>query len=399
MKLTKEKRLLMWTILLIAMVQMPSLALSPSINQINQVFFDGNNLSRVQTVMQLPNFISPFVTLLMAWLLGKNKFSKKFVIVFGLFLVAATGTLSFLLHSKFWHLAILTSLLGLGLSGFISTATSLLVDFFTNEERQMISGYQTSFINGGGILMSFCGGILATRVWYGGFTMLLVALPVAILGLIAIPGGKAEKTSAQAEEKKKSSRLPGDVFIYAGFIFFFMLTYSVLGSNLSTHIAQSGLGNSAVSGYVMATQMCGGVITGFFFGRLSKKLGDYTVAVAFTVIFIGMLILSLFPHSLVMTFIAMFISGSAMSLTLPQCLFSSSKYVDASNSALSASITSCVAPSFGGFFSAIIYTNLTTALFGESTVMRYRFVGFVSLGLAVIVAIVVTLHNKKGNNA
>ena len=57
-----NKKFLMWSILLIAMVQMPNLALSPGIHQIHQVFSD-KSLSTIQTVMNLPSFISPFVTI------------------------------------------------------------------------------------------------------------------------------------------------------------------------------------------------------------------------------------------------------------------------------------------------------------------------------------------------
>ncbi len=386
--------MLMWTILLIAMVQMPSLALSPGINQIKTTVFPDKALSTIQTVMQLPNFISPFVTILTAYLIGKSILSKKTVIVTGLFLVAATGILATLCHSQFWHYILLSCCLGLGLSGYISTASSLIVDQFTPEERQKISGFQTSFVNGGGILMSLCGGLLATLVWFGGYLMLLVALPVGLLALKTIPAGKMNAKIDDEEKTGKSKiKLNPSVFMYGAFIFVFMLVYNVLGSNLSTHIA--GIGNTSIAGYCTAVQMCGGVICGLFFSKLSKKFGDYTTCFAFCAIFIGMTLLSLFQNSLPMVFLAVFISGSAMSMMLPQCLFSVSKIVDKNTSALATSITSCIAPSFGGFFSAIVFTNLTTKLFGESTVMRYRFVSFVALACAVIICVIVTIRRKK----
>ncbi len=393
-KLGKDKTLLMWTILLIAMVQMPSLALTPSINQINTQVFPGTKLSTIQTVMQLPNLISPFVTITTAYFIGKGWLSKKGVIITGLFLVAFTGALSLVCHTQFWHLCLLSCCLGLGLSGYISTASSLIVDYFTLDERQVISGYQTSFINGGGILMSLCGGLLATLMWYGGYLMLLLALPVGLLALRAIPGGKSEKGGASGREKRKAGiHIHSDVFLYGGFIFVFMLVYNVMGSNLSTHIA--GIGNTAAAGYATAIQMCGGVICGLFFGKLSKKFGDYTACFAFIAIFIGMMILSFFQNSLPMIFIGVFIAGTAMSMMLPQCMFSVSKVVNEQSSALATSITSCIAPGLGGFFSAMVFTNITEALFGDSTVLRYRFVSFVALACAAVIFAIVTARKKK----
>lgn len=394
--MSKEKKLLMWSILLIAMVQMPSLALSPSINVIYDTVFGKKwSLSTIQTVMQLPNLISPFVTLTTAYLIGKGIISKKTVIVSGLFLVAFTGVLSLFCNTEFWHLVLLSICLGLGLSGYISTASSLIVDHFSEAERQAISGYQTSFINGGGVLMSLCGGLLSTViVGFGGFLMLLVALPVGLLAVKAIPSGKK---AAKSNTKKEKVHIHGDVFLYGSFIFVFMLVYNVIGSNLSVHIAD--IGGSDVAGYCTAVQMLGGALLGIVFGKLSKKFGDYTASFAFLAIFIGMTLLSLFPKSLPMTFVAVFISGTAMSLMLPQCLFSVSKVVNSASSALATSITSCIAPGGGGFFSAMVFTTITQKLFGDSTVLRYRFVSFVALGCAIIVFAIVTYRNKKAKLA
>ena len=388
----KRKRFLMWSILLIAMVQMPNLALSPSINQINTMVFPDKGLSTIQTVMQIPNLISPFITISVAWLISRGLMTKRVSIIGGLFLVAATGALALIFNTQFWHLILLSCCLGLGLSGYISAASSLIVDNFNEGERQMISGYQTSFINGGGIIMSLCGGLLGTLMWYGGYMMLLLALPVAIIALFAIPKVPRQRKTEDGV-KAGSTRLHSDVFMYGAFIFVFMLVYNVIGSNLSTHL--SGMGNSAVSGYATAIQMCGGVVCGLFFGRLSRKIGDYTTVLSFLVIFIGMTLLSLFPNSMAVTCVAVFIAGMGMSLMLPECMFSVSKVVTPQTSALATSITSCICPSFGGFFSAMVFTNITTKLFGPSTVMRYRFVSFVALGCAVIVFIIVTYRKNR----
>ena len=390
-----NKRFLMWSILLIAMVQMPSLALMPGIHQIHQVFSD-RSLSTIQTVMNLPNFISPFVTITASILIGKGLLTKKSIIVTGLFLVALTGVLSTFANTQFWHLVLLSCVLGLGLSGYISNASSLIIDNFTIEERQKISGYQTSFINCGGILMSLCGGLLATIAWYGGYLMLLVALPVAIVAILAIPnlrmGAKAKDADRDAGTEK--IRLHTDILLYGVLIFVFMAVYNVVGANASTHLATQGLGNSSVSGYITAIRMLGGVICGLFFSKLSRKLGDFTTVLAFLVVFFDMTMLSV-AKSIVTVIIGEIIGGMGLSLMLPQCLFSVSKVVNKQSSAVATSITSCIAPSFGSFFSPLIFTNLTTALYGESTVLRYRFVSFVALACAVIVGIIFAIRKKR----
>ena len=399
--MTKQKKFLMWALLLVAAVQMPALALSPGINQIATTVFPDQSLATIQTTMQLPNLISPFLTIFFAFLIGKGKASKRFFIIAGLFVVGFTGALALVWHTYFWQFAALSIILGIGLSGYISNATSLIIDNFTDDERQYISGYQTSFINGGGIIMSLCGGALAGLMWYGGYLMLLLAAVVGVICLFAIPKHsmleKAPETEAAAETVSdagvRRGKLHPDVFFYSAAIFIFMLIYCVGGSNISTHLAP--LGNTGLAGIATAIQMAGGVVCGLFFGKLSRKLGDIMMSLSFVMIFIGFMILSLFPSSIVMSFVGVFISGMAMSMMLPQCMFSTSKVVDESTSALATSLTSCIAPSFGGFFSAMIFTNITEALYGDSTVLRYRFTAVVAVIMAVITFVIVTRRMRR----
>lgn len=389
-----DKKKIMWAVLLIAAVQMPNLALSPSIHQINTVAFPNSSLALVQTVMQMPNIISPVVSLLTALLISRGIVSKKTVIVSGLFLVGFTGILSLLAHSQFWHLWLLSCCLGLGLSGFVSTASSLIYDYFNSDERRMISGYQTSFINGGGILLSLCGGVLASLCWYGGYLMLMLALPVGLYAAYAIPNRKAA-VPAKSEPGSKTRRtgLHTDVFMFGGFIFVLMMVYNVIGSNISTHISK--MGNSTVAGYTMAVQMAGGAICGIFFGKLSKKIGEFTSCLAFAAVGICMMLLSFFPSSLPVTFIAVFIGGTALSLMMPTIIFSVSKVTDETTSALATAITSCICPGLGSFLSAVVFTNLTTKLYGDSTAMRYRFVGCVALVCAAAVFAIITIRTRR----
>jgi MFS family permease len=387
----------MWSLLLIAMVQMPSLALSPGINQIKTTVFADQSLSAIQTAMQLPNLISPFVTITLAFLIGKGILTKRASCIAGLFIVGFTGALAMVAHTQFWQLCMLNIILGLGISGYISNATSLICDNFTEDERQFISGYQTSFINGGGIIMSLCGGALAGLMWYGGYLMLLLAIPVAVIALFAIPKVKPQRSEKKTKKTNKLEKLHPDVFLYSGAIFFFMLVYNVGGSNISTHLAS--LGDTTLSGIATAIQMAGGVVCGLFFGKLSGKLGDRMMSLAFCSIFVGFMILSLFPSSIVMSFVGVFVTGTAMSMMLPQCMFSTSKVVNENTSALATSLTSCIAPGFGGFFSAMVFTNITQALYGDSTVLRYRFAAIVALVFAAGLFVLVTYRAKRSKKA
>jgi MFS family permease len=391
LKLDKKKRILMVTILIIALVQMPSLALTPAINVIQTKAFPDRSLSQVQSAIALTSLVSPLTSILAAFLINRGKATKKGVVVFGLCCLSMTGLLALLFHSDYWQLFMYSIVLGTSTGFFMTNNFGLLFDNFEDRERQVITGYQTSCINVGGILISLTGGVLATMMWYGGYLIFLIGLPIAVLAFFTVPNYKSPAASGLAggEAKKK---LNPRIFYYSVLACIFMAIYGVCSNNISTHIAN--LGDSAMSGIAVAVQMGGGVVSGFFFGRLSEKFGDMVMVIACAFVFVGYMLLTLFVASLAMIFVAVFITGLSLSLMLPRCIYSVSTLVDANTSATATVIVSSVAPSLGGFLSPLVFTNLTEALFGESTVKRFLFVGLVALAYGVVIALITLTRAK-----
>ena len=388
----KQKKRLMWTILIVAFVQMPSLALTPGINQMRTNAFSNYSLGMVQTALAFASLTQPVAAFLSAFLVNRGLVTKKSVIIFGLCLLAVTGVTAILLHTAFWHLILLSIFLGASTGCFVSNMFGLIFDYFEPSERQFLTGYQSSVINAGGITMGLVGGLLATFMWYGGYLVLLIGLPAMVLVCLTVPNHR--NPVARSEGKKAKGRLNPRIFYYCAIAFLFMMTYTACGSNLSTHIAS--IGNSATSGVAVAFQMGGGVVSGIFFDKLSRKAGDYSLSIGLGAMFIGYMILSLFSKSLVLTFVAVFVAGLSLSIMLPHCIYVVSTLVDDSTSSSTATaLISIAAPSMGSFMSPIIITNVTTALFGESTVARYRFIGFFVLVLAILLAVLTTLDKRK----
>jgi len=397
----------MWTILIIAFIQMPGLALTPGINQIRTTAFPSLSLGLVQTALASASLTQPLAAFGSAMLINRRIVTKKAVLVFCLCLLAANGALALLFNTEFWHLFMLSVVLGISTGCLISNMFGLLFDNFDPAERQWIAGYQSAVINAGGIVMSLVGGLLATFMWYGGYLVLFVGLPAAALVMYTVPNYKvpaADSGSSPAANRgnspaadsragKPSRKLNPKIYYYCVIAGLFMMTYSVCGANLSTHIA--GIGDSATAGIAIAFMMGGGVVSGILFDKLSKKAGDYSISFAFTTIFIGYMMLSFSAASLVLVFISVFIVGMSLSIMLPRCIFMVSTLADdPSTSQTATALVSTVAPSTGAFISPIIITNLTTALFGESTSARYRFVSILVLAFALIVAFL-TMRGKE----
>lgn len=363
---------------------MPIMALNPAISFIKNNVFTERTLSEIQTAITSLNLVVMLGALLAAFIVTRGIMSKKAVVISGLFIFGATGLAALILHDRFWNIWLFSVLLGLGSGFFVSTLTSVLFDSFSEKELRTASGLQASAVNVGGIAYGALGGILTTVLWYGGYLLVLVALPVAVLAIFAIPGKKAHIVLSETRQHGTKTKMPLDVFYYSLITFLFFMIYIACGTNISTHLSEANIGNPAIAGMASAIQMAGGVTAGLFFGKLSTKFKDMLLPMAFLIVFVGLTILNVGQASLTLNFLGVFIVGLSLSLVFPQCIFAASQYVDSTNSSAATSLVQAIAPGIGGFVSPLILTNLTIALGGESTQFRYQFVGFFALALAAL---------------
>ena len=378
------------TIYLVAMFQMPQLALSPMVNRLKTVVFPELPLATIQTAMVLSSLASLVASLTAASIVKTGRLRKKWVVVFGLCCLGAAGVLSTVLHSEFWHLCLLNILVGVATGCYLSTMTSVMIDQYPQNTVRGMTGVQTTFMEAGGIIISLVGGALISRIWYGGYLVMLVGIPLAILAVIHVPS-----YSSRDDSPRTGLHIPGWVIYYAVVMFIFQITYGVCGSNISVHLAAAGIDDPRVSGYATAIQMAGGGVAGLIFGKLSSKLGDGMISLAFLLMFVGYSMVNLFQHSLVLVFVGMFLIGASFSVNAPQCVVAISKRVDSRTSALPTAIIASLAPCVGGFLSPVVFTNVTEALYGSSTNARYQFTAFASLAMCVIF-LVLTLRNVSG---
>ncbi|MCL2227841.1 MAG: MFS transporter [Oscillospiraceae bacterium] len=386
-----NSRALMIVLLLIALIQMPQGAIMPAIEHISTEVFYEHSLQSVQTAMGLISFFSVATGVIGAMVIKFGLASKKFITLLGMAFISAAGVTAFFLNDAFWHLWFLNILIGAGMGLCIPNSQSIMFDNFDEAKRQFMSGMTSAFLSVGGVVMSVAGGLLVTVVWFGGYLMTLLTIPVIFIGLAVIPRDKR----ISPKDTAARSKLPKSVFFYAFLIFLFSILFNVGGMNISTHIASGEIGDAALAGTANAMPMLGGILMGLLFIKVSMALGDYLLPLAFALLFVGFTMLNLFPTSLVMTLVAMFIMGLGLSMLMPRCLFNVSNITDPSNSSTATMLVLSIAPGGGGFLSPVIMTNLTYALGGDSTRFRYQFTAFVCL----LVAALAFMYVKRGSKA
>lgn len=376
----KQKTSLKWTLLLVALTNMISVALSPATEQIRQHF--GVELATVQTAMSSTNIVQIATSLVAMYLINRGVLTKKMAVVMGQSCFGLAVVFVLLFHRAFWCVYVLSALVGFACGMFVTNAFGIMFDCFTDAERQGFAGLQTSSINLGGILASLAGGLLAGVFWFGGYLVLSVGVIIAIVAAANIPNYRTPKA---ADGGQKRAKIRGRVFFYAAAQLLFMMCYVTVGQNISSHLSRIFENFSALAGVCTSVQMAGGVCAGLLFKKLSAKLGDDILVLALCLLFVGLLVLSFVSGSLPVILIAVFLCGSSLSMFNPWCTYGVSVYSDPTNSAITSVIISAIAPSSGGFLSPVFFTNITNAIVAGSTDFRYRFIAFFVLAVAAVI--------------
>ena len=163
--MTKQKKLLMWLVILTGMFQMPTIAISAAVHTMSEVIFHVE-LVKVQSSLSLTGIVSPIVSFITAFLIRKDIATKRGVVIFGLGALGVTGVISAIAFQfeYFWCVAALSVAIGIATGCYVSTAISLVIDGFSVDERRKINGLHSVFVGIGGILISTIGGILVNYV-------------------------------------------------------------------------------------------------------------------------------------------------------------------------------------------------------------------------------------------
>lgn len=392
----QQKNFLLITILLISILQMPGQATAPAINKIYTDVFNDKPLSVIQTAFSITSIAAALGSIPPAILIRRGIISKRAAVATGMFLFGTAALLISLMHTHFWQLVIVAAIVGIGAASFISPMISVMVDNFQGEEGKRAAGLQSTFNGIGGITLSILGGYLVNFRWFGGYLLLLAGFPVGVLVLLSFPKGKLPRVRHNENAPIKRTKLPSDVYYYTLFALLAMFLFIVGSNNISVHLSRSGIKNyTAAAGYATAFQMAGTAIAGALFKKLTSKLDDMMMPLAFIMVFIGDTIINLFDHSLPMMYLGIMLAGSTIGIMTPQCIHSVSKLVDETNSATATAFLNAVAPGVGAFLSPIVMTNVTLALGGDSTNFRFQFAAFVGLGLAIILVFLTKFREKR----
>lgn len=352
--------------------------------------FPNTNVALIQMIITIPSLISIPLGLVAARL--AKTFYKKTLIVFGTCCYLVGGILPYFFHGSAEMILGCSSIIGVGMGIAMTAITALICESFQGEERGGMLGLYAAFIAVGGTLASLLGGRLGATTWYHAFLAYLILIPIIICELIFLPKGHLdqEEPGAQADVKQ-SKRMSKQVWIIALTGFVFYVCINAINNNAAMLVAERSLGGAVESSYVTTCYTIAGLVTGLFAGKIVMKLQRKSIASAYLLGAVGLLIVFA-GTSIPVICVGAFIAGVGF------CIFASTANFHVSEMSTPSTLTFSVA-----FLSAII--NLGQALSpiivnaassAAGTDVGAKFVT-AAIGSIVIAVIAAFLVNNKGN--
>ncbi|WP_371296786.1 MFS transporter [Ruminococcus sp.] len=386
--MTKNNSGLKAAILTMSFIQMATNAVSSILANIAMEFPDAS-VTTIQYLMTFPNLMIVAVSVIAAGL--AEHISKRTLAATGLLLATVSGILSFAVHGSILILYVWAGMLGIGVGLVVPMANSLISDYFQGNERDTMLGYQTGAANAGSMIMTYVGGVLATIAWQFDYLVYLLAIPGLILTLMFVPKQNVVAKNDIATEKKKFKIVPREV-VFCIVAAVYMLMFYLGPTNIALYFSEKQIGNTMTAGTASSLLLLGGVLMGFFFGKLAEKIGKHTITLGFVTLFVGYTLIYI-KGQLIPTYIGCLFVGMSNPLVMPQCM-GSVVTEDKQRSTVMMSVVFAIA-NLGTFLAPGITTISRMVMHAQTAASRFAFAGIVTGILACVSFVWIQVSNHK----
>jgi MFS family permease len=304
------------------------------------IAYYGTGDTFMQTVFVLPTLTSIPMALLVGSL--ANKTGKKIPLAAGIACILFSGLAPVFFDLPLGLFIAVMAVMGLGIGCTLTLTPALIASHFKGEEQAKVLAHQSAFVNMGGMVLAFAGGLLLTGGWRGVFWIYALALPVLIAVLLFLPKETTEKDASKPAVKIRLNR---DTFVLCVFIFVLGLAFGIRNTNAGLLVIERGLGGVNLANYATSAMTALGIVIGFTYGMIAKKLKKHVLTWAVAAIVASMLFMG--NAGAAWVFIAgNVLAGMGFAAAMPVLLSRTAQTVDAGSSTFALSVlmaTNCVA--------------------------------------------------------
>lgn len=243
------------------MVLMGSAAVSPSLHGIEVEL--GASRFLVSMVVSLPSLVVAVFGFPMGYVADRVGLARTLTASLALFVAAGVaGYFCTDIHT----LLATRVFLGLGIAGISTAATGLMGVYYDGDERRRVMAVQSAFMGFGGVVLEVIGGVMADVAWNVPFLVYLIALPILMMGLVAVRDVVLPGRDHGAEQRFAEGSKANMAVLYAS-IFMLMFVMFIVTVNLSDMLTSMGE-SMTVCGLILAFMGFTQVITSMLYSRL-----------------------------------------------------------------------------------------------------------------------------------
>jgi MFS family permease len=202
-----------------------------------------------------------------------------------LFLYGLAGG-SGLLIDSFWVFLVSRACLGIGLAGVFAGINVLILNMYDGIGRDRVMGWRGTAQSFGGVIWPLIGGALGAISWRFPFAVYMVAIPIGLLAIAAVPEPIIQHRSGPNSQSSTSVltifRNSPVLFIIYGLIFFGnLLLYSIVVF-LPQLLESFGISSTFRIGLFITAMTASAGVTAFVYGKIRSRF-SYQVIVTMAV--------------------------------------------------------------------------------------------------------------------
>lgn len=309
----------------------------------------GISLASAEFLVSLPS-----ITTIIAILLSEpisQKIGIKKCVSLGLFLVGTSAFLPIFIRT-YPSVFISRLILGFGVGLYNGHAASLINIFYKGDEAASLHGIRNSCEHIGLMLLLFIAGLIIKISWHYVFLTYTFAFLILIIFNLTVEDVVHPKTLA--EEKFKITLQTIFFMVFAGVI---LMDTTAVTVRFST-IATANLGANANINMLTMIFPIFGMTTGFFFGKINRRLRSKTILLGLLLYIFKNLTLAIFGQNLYIYMICIALTAISQSLCFPY-IFAEVARVTRSSSSRIVNNLIFVGSNIGGFLASSFLSIIT----------------------------------------
>ena len=265
------KKLTLLTLLLLAMTtSMSNVAIVTMLPHLKDHF---NNVENIEIYSRLMLTLPSLVIAFLAPFLGHFifRFGKKKSVLIALFFFSLFGSAGLYLETL-ESLLISRAFFGVCVATLMIVSTSLVGDYFKEEDRHKFMGYQSAFIGFGGIFFVMGGGFLSDINWrlpFGIYLIGIVLLPLALYNL--------KEVKIEDDKDSQSIHVNSNMLFIYFLAFFFMLIFFILPTQIPFLIIEKFQASGSLAGTIIATAFFCNALGAITFSKLKTRFNFSTI--------------------------------------------------------------------------------------------------------------------------